>query len=90
LTYPMLPFDNTGQYGVYELTQRIGEAEAVSSFAVNFPAETESAGGKPDASAAQEASEAGNVPGGTRLQELFLGLLLMAAAIEWVVYIRGY
>ncbi len=90
LTYPMLPFDKTGQFGIYEMTQKVEDAEMVTSFAVNFPAETESVNGKPAASVAQETSEAGNAPGGTRLQEWFLGLLLLAAAVEWVVYIRGY
>lgn len=90
LTYPMLPFDNTGQYGVYELTQRIDDTEKVSSFAVNFPTESESVNNKPEVDIAEEASEAGNVPGGTRLQEWVLGLLLVAATVEWVVYIRGY
>jgi len=90
LAYPMLPFDNTGQYGVYELTQKIDETEKVSSFAVNFPTESESVNSKQEVDISQEASEAGNTSGGTRLQELFLGLMLMAAAIEWVVYIRGY
>ncbi|HNT03236.1 MAG TPA: hypothetical protein PKI50_05680, partial [Bacillota bacterium] len=61
-----------------------------SSFAVNFPTESESVNSKQEVDISQEASEAGNTSGGTRLQELFLGLMLMAAAIEWVVYIRGY
>ncbi|MDD3706135.1 MAG: hypothetical protein PHC45_08760, partial [Clostridiaceae bacterium] len=90
LAYPMLPFDNTGQYGVYELTQKIGETEKVSSFAVNFPTESESVNGKPEVDISQEASEVGNTSGGTRLQEWLLGLLLILAAVEWVVYIRGY
>ena len=90
LAYPMLPFDNTGQYGVYELTQKIGETEKVSSFAVNFPTESESVNSKQEVDISQEASEVGNTSGGTRLQEWLLGLLLILAAVEWVVYIRGY
>lgn len=90
LAYPMLPFDKTGQFGVYELIQRIDETEIISRFAVNFPAESESMNSKPNAAAAEVPSEAGNSPGGTRLREWLLGLVLLAAAIEWVVYIRGY
>ncbi len=90
LTYPMLPFDKTGQFGIYELTQKIGETEKVSSFAVNFPVESESVNSKLVVSEAQKASAAGTVSGGTRLQAWLLGLLLLAAAVEWVVYIRGY
>ena len=90
LTYPMLPFDNTGQFGVYELTQKIGETEKVSSFAVNFPVESESVNNLQLAPLAAKASEAGTALGGTRLQDWLLGLLLLVAAVEWVVYIRGY
>ena len=90
LTYPMLPFDKTGQFGVYELTQEIGETEKVSSFAVNFPVESESVNNQQLAPEVQKASAAGTALGGTRLQEWLLGLLLLAAAVEWMVYIRGY
>ncbi len=89
LTYPMLPFDKTGQFGVYELTQKIDEAEKVSSFAVNFPVESESVNNN-QITEAKKASAAGASAGGTGLQEWLLGLLLLVAAVEWVVYIRGY
>jgi hypothetical protein len=90
LTYPMLPFDKTGQFGVYELSQKIGETEWLSSFAVNFPVESESMNNQQLAPFAQKASAAATAPGGTRLQEWLLGFLLLATAVEWVVYIRGY
>ncbi|HYE82573.1 MAG TPA: BatA and WFA domain-containing protein [Clostridia bacterium] len=90
LTYPMLPFDKTGQYGIYEISQKIGEAEKVSRLAVNFPVESESVSYSQSMPEGQQASAAGPVPGGTRLQEWLLGLLLLIAAVEWVVYIHGY
>ena len=90
LTYPMLPFDKTGQFGIYEVKQDIGETERISSFAVNFPVESESSGYNQTGYDAQEADPAGTGQGGTSLQGWLLGLLLLAAAVEWVVYIRGY
>lgn len=90
LTYPMLPFDKTEEFGVYELTQKIGETEKVSSFAVNFPVASESANSEAIVTGAQKASAAGTALGGTRLQKWLIGLLLIATAFEWVVYIRGY
>lgn len=90
LTYPMLPFDKTGQFGVYEMKQNIGEIEKVSSFAVNFPVESESVNNQQPAVEAQKATASVNAVGGTRLQEWLLGLLLLAMAVEWVVYTRGY
>jgi hypothetical protein len=90
LAYPMLPFEKTGQTGIYELTQKTGEAERVSSFAVNFPVEIESVNNMQLVPVEQKASADGDALGGIRLQEWLLGLLLLAAAVEWVVYIRGY
>ncbi len=90
LTYPMLPFDSTGQLGVYELRQNIGELERISSFAVNFPVESESVSYAEPVQEARNTSEAVAGQGGTRLQEWLIGLLLLVAAAEWVVYMRGY
>jgi hypothetical protein len=89
LTYPMLPFEKTERFGVYELTQKLDQTEKISSFAVNFPVESESVNNK-QIPEAQKASAAGTATGGTGLQNWLLGLLLLAAAVEWVVYIRGY
>jgi hypothetical protein len=89
LIYPMLPFDKTTQFGIYELTQKLDQTEKISSFAVNFPVESESVNNK-QIPEAQKASATGTVAGGTGLQNWLLGLLLLVAAVEWVVYIRGY
>jgi hypothetical protein len=71
------------------LTQKIADIEKVSSFAVNFPVESESVSSKQLAES-PKASAAGTAMGGIRLQEWLLGLLLLVAAVEWMVYIRGY
>jgi len=89
LAYPMLPFDRTGQSGIYELKQKIGDESSTSGFAVNFPVESESAGYT--AAAETNATQTKAVAqGGTRLQQWLLGIMLLVAAVEWVVYIRGH
>ncbi|KUO69598.1 MAG: hypothetical protein APF77_08900 [Clostridia bacterium BRH_c25] len=90
LTYPMLPFDKTGQFGIYELTQKLGGTEKISSFAVNFPVESESMNNRWLVPEDQKAAAAVAALGGTRMQEWLIGLLLLVTAVEWVVYIRGY
>lgn len=89
LAYPMLPFDKTRLSGIYELVQKIGETEKLSGFAVNFPVESESVNNM-QMPETQKAAAAAAAAGGTGLQEWLLGLLLLAAAVEWVVYTRGY
>jgi len=90
LTYPMLPYDSTGQSGIYELVQKSEENEKISGFAVNFPVESESAGNKLAVPEEQNNAASGSSAGGIGLQEWLLGLLLLVAAVEWVVYTRGY
>lgn len=90
IAYPIPPFGKTGKTGIYEVTQEIGETEKVSGFAVNFPVESESVNSPKVVSKAAKASEEGNAPGGAGMQELLIGLLLFFAALEWVVYVRGY
>lgn len=96
LAYPMLPFEKTGLTGIYELLQKTApgadKADKISGFAVNFPVEFESASlpAVEGQNAEAAPAAAGNSAAGTALQDWFLGLLLLAAAIEWVVYTRGY
>ncbi|MGE5678817.1 MAG: vWA domain-containing protein [Pseudomonadota bacterium] len=90
LVYPMLPFDDTDQAGIYEVIQKTAADERLSSFAVNFPVQSESTGYESVGKEAQEAQAAKVVRGGMRLRGWLIGLLLLAAAAEWVVYIRGY
>lgn len=90
LAYPMLPFDDTDQPGIYEVIQKTEADERLSSFAVNFPVQSESIGYDTVGKIAQEAQAANGTPGGMRLRSWLIGLLLLAIAVEWVVYIRGY
>jgi hypothetical protein len=94
LTYPMLPFDKTGRSGIYQLTQKVEETEKLSGFAVNFPVESESVNIGQTVTEGQEAAAdpaaMSSAAGGTGLRVWVLGLLLIAAVVEWMVYTRGY
>jgi hypothetical protein len=90
LVYPMLPFAGTDKTGIYQVVQKLPDIEKVSSFAVNFPIDTESGSMEQSAAAVERASEPGKASGGTRLQHWIIVLVLILAAAEWMVYIRGY
>lgn len=90
LVYPILPFDRTSDTGIYEVVQKLEHSEKISRFAVNFPTETESGSCQAGTADTQKASEPGAVPGGKRLQDWLIALGLILAAVEWMVYIRGY
>ncbi len=90
LTYPMLPFDKTGQSGIYQLKQRIEDTGSTSGFAVNFPVESESIDYAAAIPETQDINEKAGDQRGMRLQQGLLVILLLMAAVEWVVYIRGY
>ncbi len=88
--YPMPPFDNTAQCGVYRLMQNIGGSDIASNFAVNFPVEKESGNYRGPAPETREAVEPGAAPGSIRLRGYLTGFLLLIAAAEWMVYTHGY
>lgn len=90
LVYPMLPFAETDETGIYQVVQKFPDSEKVSSFAVNFPTDTESGSKEQSTAAAEKASEPGKTSGGTRLQHWIIVLVIILAAAEWMVYIRGY
>lgn len=90
LAYPMLPYEDTDQTGIYKVIQKTGTGEKLTSFAVNFPVQSESIGYEAVGKKAQEAQAGNGTLGGMRLRSWLIGLLLLAAAVEWVVYIRGY
>lgn len=90
LKYPISPFENTEEVGVYTLVQQLENQESQSLFAVNYPSDTESN------TLQQQASEDGTIKDGKafitgrRIAAWLLGFVLLLAVIEWVVYIRGY
>ncbi len=90
LKYPILPFESTWEQGVYKLLQDNGEKKSESLFAVNFPSASES---EVSLEAENSFSNSQNIftsATGRRIQTVLILLILMLAAVEWVVYIRGY
>ncbi len=90
LKYPILPFENTEEVGIYRLVQKLEGQELQSLFAVNYPSDTESN------TLIQQTSEDGTINDGKafitgrRIAAWLIILVLLLAAVEWVVYIRGY
>ena len=90
LKYPILPFENTEKLGIYKLVQKLEEGEQQSLFAVNFPSETESNTNLQLSSESTGDNDAGAFATGKRIASWLMILVLLIAAVEWVVYIRGY
>jgi hypothetical protein len=90
LKYPILPFENTEEIGVYKLIQRLEAEEVQSLFAVNFPTDTESNTRAQQTSQSAELEAAKAFVTGRRIASWLMILVLLIAAVEWVVYIRGY
>lgn len=90
LKYPILPFEDTEEVGIYRLVQKLEGQELQSLFAVNYPSDTESN------TLIQQSSENGTIEDGKafitgrRIAAWLIILVLLLAAVEWVVYIRGY
>ncbi|MFZ5354763.1 MAG: vWA domain-containing protein [Bacillota bacterium] len=93
LSYPLLPYENTDLQGIYRIIQKIDGQALESLFAVNFPiSESDTAAEKELA----EASDGININTGEdtvlgrRLQPIVILLVLLLAAAEWGVYVRGH
>lgn len=90
LKYPILPFENTEEIGVYKLVQKLESGDIESMFAVNFPSDTESNTREQQASQNAEIENGKAFIMGRRIAAWLIILVLLIAAVEWVVYIRGY
>ena len=90
LKYPILPFENTEEVGIYKLVQRLENGNIESMFAVNFPSDTESNTREQQASQNTEIENGKAFITGRRIAAWLMVLVLLIAAIEWVVYIRVY
>lgn len=94
--YPIGPFENTRTPGIYEISQKIGEKDAVMAVAVNFPVSesglsdtgtqdrNENAAGADDNSVGTSGSRGG----GVNLLNILLLMALLVILLEWVAYIR--
>jgi hypothetical protein len=90
LKYPILPFENTEEIGIYKLVQKLENSEIESRFAVNFPSDTESNTRAQQASQDAEIENGKAFITGRRIATWLILLVMLIAAVEWVVYIRGY
>ena len=90
LKYPILPFENTEEIGIYKLVQKLENEDAESMFAVNFPSDTESNTREQQASQNAEIENGKAFITGRRIATWLIILVLLIAAVEWMVYIRGY
>lgn len=90
LKYPILPFENTEEIGIYKLVQTLEKDEQRTMFAVNFPTDSESNTMMVQQSQNAETAEGLNFLTGKRIASLLIILVLLLAVVEWMVYIRGY
>lgn len=90
LKYPILPFEDTEEIGVYKLVQKLENGEVEAMFAVNFPSDTESNTREQQTSQNAEIENGKAFITGRRIATWLIALVLLIAAVEWVVYIRGY
>lgn len=90
LKYPIAPFENTEETGIYKLVQKLEAGESQSLFAVNFPSDTESDTRAQQLSQNTEIEDGKAFITGRRIAAWLIALVLLIAVLEWVVYIRGY
>lgn len=84
-------YTDTGQAGIYSVTQTVDNEEKQEWFAVRFPVDAES---HQDGEAITETETVGedekNLTGGRELRNLIVLLILLALAVEWFVYVRQH
>lgn len=88
--YPIRPYENTNDVGIYKLTQTSKEGETESLFAINFPSEKESNIDTEAKSVISTSGESLLNSSGVNLRFMLIILILILLAAEWVVYIYGY
>lgn len=84
-------YTDTGQAGVYKISQTVKEEEREEYFVVQFPIAEES---HQDGTVSEEGMTVGedekNLSGGRDLRNLIVLLCLLALAVEWFVYVRQH
>lgn len=84
-------YTDTAQAGVYTVAQTVNNEERREQFVIRFPVESES---HPEESAVEGNEAAGNenqsLTGGRELRNWIVLFLLLALALEWLVYIRQH
>lgn len=89
--FPVVPYKNTNELGIYVLKQKGKNEETFHTFAVNPPIETESDLNR----TGQDHIQAGNdsvteemIAGNRSLKNIFILLVLILLILEWWIYIR--
>jgi hypothetical protein len=90
LKYPIKPFENTEEIGIYKLSEKLKEQSYESLIAVNFPADRESGTDAEVRSVSNKLNGSLMDSSGVNLKLFLLIAILILLLIEWVVYIYGY
>lgn len=90
LKYPIKPFENTEEIGVYRLSEKLKDQSYESLIAVNFPADRESGTDAEVKSVSNKLNGSLMDASGVNLKLFLLIAILILLLIEWVVYIYGY
>lgn len=90
LKYPILPFEETIEQGIYKINQNVNGKASESVFAVNFPAEQEAGENIELLQNSDKASIEETVQTGRRIQIILLLMVILLVSIEWVVYTSAY
>lgn len=88
--YPIRPYENTNDMGIYKLTQTSKDGETESLFALNFPSDMESNIDTEAKSASNSFGESLLDSSGVNLRFTLIILTLILLAAEWMVYVYGY
>lgn len=84
-------YADTGMAGVYSISQKVEEEEKLELFVVRFPVEQEShQNGEAEGESETIGQDEKNLTGGRDLRNLIILLILLALAIEWLVYVRQH
>lgn len=84
-------YADTGMAGVYSISQKVEEKEKLELFVVRFPVEQEShQNGEAEGESETIGQDEKNLTGGRDLRNLIILLILLALAIEWLVYVRQH
>jgi len=100
--YPLKPYEQTSETGIYEISQKAGDKQIEKLVAVNFPvsesgrsasSDTVSSDHEEKQNGSKSGDKAGSVVnnrGGFNLLNILLLTAIIIAAVEWLVYVRQY
>lgn len=90
LKYPIKPYENTNEIGLYKLSEKLKDKNYESLIAVNFPSDKESASDTEVKSVSNKLQGSIMDSGGINLRIFLIIAILLLLLMEWMVYIYGY